>query len=167
MIEKWRGVDGYDGLYQVSNTGCVRSLDRVSTRSDGQQARLKGKLLKQFVNSDGYYHVKLYNNGIKKTIAVHRLVALSFIKKPDNYDCVNHKDKNKKNNFYQNLEWCTKQYNSEYSLAKKCIFISPGGEIISVFNIAKFCRNNNLIGSCMCRLANGSLLSHKGWRRYE
>ena len=78
MTEEWRDVVGYEGLYQVSNLGNVKSLDRLVICEDGFIRRMKGGLLKQQINH-GYMNVRLYKNGVGKTVKVHRAVAMAFI----------------------------------------------------------------------------------------
>lgn len=100
MKEIWKDVKGYEGLYQISNIGNVRTL-------------IKNKKLK--INETGEYdYVIFYKNGTRKCQKIHRLVAENFIENPYNLECVNHKDENKKNNSVNNLEWCTKKYNCNY-----------------------------------------------------
>ena len=101
MMEEWRAVPGYEGLYEVSNTGNVKSL-------------IKNKIIKGFINRSGYRLVGLSKNGIRKKITIHRLVAQVFIENPDNLPEVNHKDEDKTNNNVDNLEWCDRKYNNNY-----------------------------------------------------
>ena len=110
-MEIWRDIPGYEGLYQVSNLGNVKSLNWKST------GREKNLYLKP--HNKGYYQVELAKNGRKKTFVVHRLVALAFIENPNGFSCINHKDEDKHNNCVENLEWCTASYNVKYSLARK------------------------------------------------
>ena len=114
-MEEWRSIPGYEGLYEVSNLGRVRSLDRYVKYSNGNIHLHKGKVLSLGKNTDGYLKVHLKCNTKCKTITVHRLVALTFIPNPDNLPCVNHKDEDKTNNRVENLEWCTQQYNLNYN----------------------------------------------------
>lgn len=117
MQEIWKDVEGYEGLYQVSNLGNVRGLDRVrrNGKSHSQQCFQKGKLLKPAIQkSVGYKFVVLSKQGKTKGFRVHRLVAKAFIPNPNNYPCINHKDENKTNNSVENLEWCTVRYNNMY-----------------------------------------------------
>lgn len=108
MKEIWKDVIGYEGLYQVSNLGNVMSL-----RSYGGNCQ---RLMSPVGNGTGYLMVGLSKNKKQKHFLIHRLVAEAFIHNPENLDFVNHKDENKENNIVENLEWCTKPYNSEYSL---------------------------------------------------
>ena len=112
-IEQWKDIEGYEGLYQVSNLGNVKSLNRTSIK-EGRDYRVKEKILKTFLCSSGYPTVVLSNNGKKETLMVHRLVALHFIPNPHKYEQINHKDENKNNNNVDNLEWCTQDYNLHY-----------------------------------------------------
>ena len=105
-MEEWRDVKGFEGLYQVSNLGRVRSLNYLHTG--------KERVLKQCKNNHGYQQVTLYKDGKVKKGKVHRLVAEAFIPNPDGLPCVNHIDECKTNNIVTNLEWCTVKYNTNY-----------------------------------------------------
>lgn len=112
--EIWKDIEGFEGYYQVSNIGRVRSLDRVIERK-GKPARLKGKILSQVVNC-GYLYVGFRKNGDGKYYhhAVHRLVGKAFVSGyKEGYD-INHKDNVRSNNNAENLEWCTRSYNIQY-----------------------------------------------------
>lgn len=115
LVEKWRDIEGYEGLYQVSNMGRVRSLDR----KDAQGHHRKGILRKQRKDRDGYLHVTLGRDGKKTIYQVHRLVAAAFISNPNRYPVINHKDENPSNNRVENLEWCTVLYNNRYGARTK------------------------------------------------
>ena len=109
-MEVWKDIEGYEGKYQVSNEGRVRSLyDRGVKRE---------KILSLLNHNCGYLVITLSLNGVHKRYLVHRLVAMAFIDNPNGYEFVNHKDENKKNNNVENLEWCTKSYNAIYYLNK-------------------------------------------------
>lgn len=114
-MEIWKDIKGYEGLYQISNLGNVKSLDKIiNCRGDGQRL-LKGKILSTRKNHD-YIHVDLTNEKLKKTYKVHRLVGIAFIDNPNNKPEINHKDGNKSNNNVNNLEWCTRIENIEHSI---------------------------------------------------
>ena len=115
----WKDIAGYEGLYQVSNTGKVRSLDRVITYKNGRQVFYKSKILKQYLGKDGYMYVHLYKDKKNKRCVVHRLVVQAFLENPNNWPQVNHKDENKTNNAVCNLEWCTAKYNSNYGTRRE------------------------------------------------
>lgn len=114
MQEIWKDVKGYEGLYQVSNLGRVRSLDRVVKASYNSTMLKKGKILKQQKNENGYLYVFLTKDKKEKNCRVHRLVAEAFIPNPLKLPQVNHKDENKLNNCVENLEWCDGKYNCNY-----------------------------------------------------
>ena len=103
MEEIWKDKKGYEGHYQVSNWGRVKSIKFG-----------KEKILKLIKDKDGYLQVTLCKNNIKKVYKVHRLVAEAFIDNTDNLPQVNHKDENKLNNNVDNLEWCDRLYNVRY-----------------------------------------------------
>ena len=110
MEEKWRDVKGYEGKYQVSNMGRVKSL------YDGRHKIFREKILKPGKDRGGYLYVLLCRNGEHKMYKVHRLVLMTF-NPIDGMDelLVNHKDEDKTNNNLNNLEWCTTLYNNTYN----------------------------------------------------
>lgn len=112
--EIWKPIKGYEGYYEVSNLGNVRSVDRVIVYSNGAKHTYKGHLLSLVNRSGGYKEVHLSINQNKKTPSVHRLVAEAFIPNPLNLPEVNHKDEDKSNNCVENLEWCNSKYNMNY-----------------------------------------------------
>ena len=114
MIEEWRPIEGYEGLYEVSSYGRVRSVDRYVRCSYGSYRLHKGKVLSPGIRPDGYLVVSLKY----KMFRVHRLVAQAFIPNPDNLPQINHKDEDKSNNRVENLEWCTAKYNNNYGTAR-------------------------------------------------
>jgi len=107
MEEVWRDIDGFKGLYQVSNTGRIKSLPRmrVSSKNCKRNYLIKGKIIKSRMDRDGYHELNLYENGKPYFKKVHRLVGISFIENPLNLPEINHIDLNKSNNNYLNLEW--------------------------------------------------------------
>ena len=114
MIEEWRPIEGYEGLYEVSNTGQVRSVDRYVIDSLGHRRFYKSKILSLLKGEYGYIQVNLYCNGKNKKCLVHRLVIEAFLPNPDNLPEVNHLDEDKTNNRVDNLEWCDRKYNLSY-----------------------------------------------------
>lgn len=111
--QQWKDVEGFEGLYMVSNCGKIFSVRNNC-------------IIKTTYNNSGYEYVSLYFEGKQKTFLVHRLVARAFIPNNNNYPCVNHKDEDKTNNYVfvnedgsvdyekSNLEWCTYSYNYHY-----------------------------------------------------
>ncbi len=112
--EVWKDIIGYEGVYQVSSFGRVRSVDRIVKGRHGSPKRIKGIVLTQEKMNDGYMRVSLSKGGKIKRFPVHRLVASAFIKNPNNFPVINHKDETKDNNHASNLEWCTQSYNVRY-----------------------------------------------------
>lgn len=102
-MEEWKDISGYEGLYQVSNKGQVRSFHSGLWM-----------IMKQSVRKGGYKKIFLRKNKQRKSYFVHRLVAIAFIPNPNNLPIINHKDENPSNNCVENLEWCTSQYNMTY-----------------------------------------------------
>ena len=114
MEEIWINIDGFDGCYQVSNLGKVRSVDRYVNQWRGGKRKVEGKIKALTLNFGGYHTVVLCEDSKGHTKFIHRLVAIAFVPNPSNYDHVNHIDENKLNNTPSNLEWCTHKYNMNY-----------------------------------------------------
>ncbi len=128
MNEEWRDIEGYEGLYQVSNLGRVKSFNYR-----GHKGNIG--ILKPRLDGKKYETIALYKDGKPKYVRIHRLVAQAFIPNPNNLPQVNHKDENKTNNDMKNLEWCTNEYNHNYgtrnkrvskALSKKVVCITTG-----------------------------------------
>jgi hypothetical protein len=117
MKEVWKDIKGYEGLYQISNLGIVKSLVRkvVSVKKKKHMRTTKERILTNVINAQGYYMINLNINGTSKTCKIHRLVAKTFIPNPDNKCCINHIDGDKLNNEVINLEWVTHQENSKHA----------------------------------------------------
>lgn len=120
MKEIWKDIKGYEGYYQVSNLGNIKSLDIITIQLHhwSQQYvkhKYKGRVLKGSKNSKGYRIITLHKGNETEKKLVHRLVAEAFIPNPNNYFYINHKDNNPSNNKINNLEWCTQSYNIKYA----------------------------------------------------
>lgn len=117
MIEEFRDIKGYEGIYQISNLGNVKSLDRyVGHPQKGERGRFcKGVTLKMLSDKDGYHKVNLKKKQIAKNQRVHRLVADSFIENPQNKPQVNHINGVKNDNRLENLEWVTLSENRQHA----------------------------------------------------
>ncbi len=152
MTEIWKDIKGYEGLYQVSSLGNIKSLKFN-----------KEKILIKRIQPNGYENVILYSKGEGITKRVHRLVAEAFIPNPDNLPEVNHKNENKMDNRVENLEWCNRSYNYNYGTPKqkknnkKSIIIqqySLNNELIkeypSIMEIERLMNyaNSNIISCC-------------------
>lgn len=118
-MEKWKQIEGYKPIYQISNMGRVRSLAR-KTNDNGGLFHRKERVLRQSVDKNGYHFVFLYDlNGRKKTITVHRLVALAFVRNHENKPEIDHIDGNKSNNTPNNLRWVTHRENCSNSITRE------------------------------------------------
>ena len=128
-MEEWRDAKEYEGKYQVSNTGKVKSLNYRNTG--------KEKIMKPQDNGKGYLFVQLCKDGKVENCRINRLVAQAFLPNPNNLPEVNHKNEDKTDNRVENLEWCTTQYNVEYSQGKAVIGINKISGLIVEFPSAK------------------------------
>ena len=152
--EYWKPVVGYEGHYQVSNFGRVKSLKFG-----------KEKILKQYIRG-GYYYVCLSKNGIIKKYSVHRLVAQAFLDNPNNLPQINHKDENKTNNNVDNLEWCDAKYNTNFGTcierrskkkSKTVLQYTLDGKFVREWPSTMECerngyQNGNVVACCQGRL---------------
>ena len=127
----WRDIAGYEGHYQVSNTGEVRSVKNGPFLLKGDHQR------------NGYKRVYLWLNGGKKNFCVHRLVAEAFIPNPFHLTDVNHLDEDKDNNAVWNLEWCTHLYNMNYGNVRRKISLANIGRTISEEHRKKLSRDTS------------------------
>ena len=192
-LEEWKDIKGFEGAYQVSNLGKVRSVQRNSITSDRKKRHYKGKVLKPVPNSSGYLRVQLRANGKKERWLVHRLVAMHFVQNPspEAYQIVNHLDSDFLNNKADNLEWTTPLGNYQHALKKgkyqrnkrwidnlrksfekysKSVVgydKNTGERIVSFKSIQESGRNGFNVSS-VCNCCNGKRQTHKGlaWR-YE
>lgn len=125
-MEEWRDVEGYEGIYQVSSGGRVKSMRRLKKSRGSGFTEVNEKFIKLHLNQRGYCQAPLCKDNVVRMLAVHRLVAKAFIPNPDNLPQVNHRDECKTNNTVwfnedgtvdlekSNLEWCDNKYNSRY-----------------------------------------------------
>ena len=118
LFEIWKDIEGYAGLYQVSNLGRVKSLKVSKIKSE--------RIRKSYQQSSGYISIVLCKNGKVTNHKIHRLVANAFIDNPDNLPEINHKDEDKTNNCVDNLEWCDSSYNKNYGTRTEKFIRSRG-----------------------------------------
>lgn len=169
--EVWRDIDGYEGLYQISNLGRIKSLPK--------KTKQKTTFLRPGVNSVGYANVVLHKNGEKHNYKVHRLVARAFIPNSEDLPCINHKDENKLNNNVSNLEWCSVKYNTNYGsgmrrnaekqiatkATRKPIFMIDGNNNITWFQSIRDCqRITGLCQTHISKVIRGIYRQYNGFR---
>jgi predicted XRE-type DNA-binding protein len=112
MKEIWKEVQGYEGLYEISNYGIIKGIERECPYN---KRKLGGKPKSQRSDKDGYRIVTLCKDCIKKNFKVHRLVAINFLENKNNFPMVNHIDGDKANNHVSNLEWCNQSHNEKHA----------------------------------------------------
>lgn len=177
---EWRPIIGYEGFYEVSNTGLVRSVDRIIKSKDGSYKHLKGSLRKLTRTTQrgeaGYYVVSLRKNGSFLLAFVHILVAKAFIPNPQNLPTVNHVDGNKGNNNVWNLEWATYSDNNIHALATG--LRKPRGTIVGQYNaqgilvnqypsVCEAARQSGINRSLISHCVNGRVKSAGGFYWYK
>lgn len=175
-MEIWKNIKGYEGLYQVSNMGRVKSLGRTLIKKDGRKFTVKERFLKPGTTKDGYPIVVLYAAGSHKTLTVHRLVCTAFNENTENKPCINHINENKTDNRASNLEWCTHKENNNHGtriarVAKACSKpvgqYTLFGELVKVWNSPREAgKQGGFDHGTISNVANGKRKTHKGfiWR---
>ena len=171
MTEIWKDIKGYEGKYQVSNLGNVKSLERFRNGKSNSKVYVPEKLLKGKCDKDGYIVYALCTGVHKKTkfYRVHRLVAEAFLPNPNNLPMVNHKDENPKNNCVENLEWCDAKYNARYSFSVPVLQYSINGDFIRKWDcITEIQDKLNIYRSSICACCNGKYKTAGGYKwEYE
>ena len=152
MLE-WKDVVGYEGLYQVSCLGDIRSFPKKTRRGT--------RILKPHI-TQGYKFVHLCKDKSVRKKRIHRAVAEAFIQNPHNLPQVNHINSDRGDNSISNLEWVTSQRNNEHGQAKTWHF-KLYGEPVTIYNIRKFCREHNLKHQYFSMLNNGSIKQYAGY----
>ena len=173
--EEWRDVVGYECLYQVSDQGRVKSLERKVPKRNGERT-VKERILKPITDRYGYLIVCLCAGGKQKMFKVHRLVCQAFHKNPENKLCVNHIDENKTNNAASNLEWSTYEENNNHGThnermaktqSKPVGQYTRDGELVKVWaSVSEAGRRAGFDRGTISSVANGKRKTHKGfiWR---
>ena len=166
--EEWRPIAGYEGIYEESNSGEVASLNY--NKKTGVRRIRKQKLTK-----DGYLEIALCKNNRMKHIRVHRLVAEAFVHNPCGYHQINHKDENKTNNRFDNLEWCDAKYNINYGTGIKrrsesasipVVKKTKEGAFVKRYkSVSDAAEDNGITTSGIVLVCNGDHVSASGVRR--
>jgi len=179
MVEEWKDIIGYEGMYQISNLGNIKTVERIIMRGDGKPLHIHECYRTYVLDNKGYYRTTLYNIN-KHSIKVHREVAKAFIPNPDTKAQVNHLNGIKTDNRANNLEWCSNADNMYHAqinglvaqMPKSVIQLTMSGEFVAKYNslcdaekagfrasnISAICNktpNKNRINPCV---------SHKGYR---
>lgn len=128
--EEWKAISEFEGIYEISNYGRVKRLQRVAVRGPGTVRTLKELIRKTRLNQ-GYETLFLKNGAVNKNVKIHRLVAQEFIDNPHSKIEVNHKDGNKTNNYVGNLEWCTRKENAVHAFRNGLIKFRKGQECLN------------------------------------
>lgn len=185
-METWKDIQGYEGIYQISSYGQVRSLDRF----DGIRYR-KGQLIALAMKKNGYLQVGLRKDGKRKWFGVHRLVAIHFIDNPLNKSQVNHIDCNKQNNHVSNLEWVSPEENMKHARdnglmkppagehhpcygkfgeksrsAKKVVRYNPKTGETKLYNAKVLVKNDGFDETSVSKCCHKKLKTHKGHEWY-
>lgn len=177
MKEIWKDIKNYEGYYQVSNLGNIKSLERTTAlNGNGKRAEAE-KTLKLKKHRDGYLITGLRKNGTRKWFIVHRLVAEAFIPKIDGKDKINHKNENKEDNNINNLEWCNTLYNNTYGTRIERVrektsipieqYDKDDNYINSFSSISNAGRKTNTDISSICKCINGKQSNANGfiWKK--
>ena len=142
--EIWKQIEGFEGFYEVSNLGRIKSLARPRTTKGGGITYMPERILKQTVDKFGYCKVCLFKGGVRHYCKPHRLVAKAFIPNLDNKPEINHKDGNKENNSVSNLEWATPTENKRHAYATG---LNGGEHIKNRKPVNQYDKDNNLIAT--------------------
>lgn len=172
MKEIWKNIAGFEGLYQVSDLGRVKSLPRKVRRNTGYQIT-KEQILKPWKSRDGYLYTYLYKDGKVAHKRIHRLAAEAFISNPHNYPQVNHKDENKTNNCVDNLEWCTAKYNTNYGtghvravgkIRKPVLQLTQNGQLVKRWPSAIEASRHGFYRSDISKCCHNKNKTHRGYK---
>lgn len=129
----WKDIPNYEGLYQASIFGYIRSLDRTLNKGKKHVPTLvKGKIISPWIDVSGYLKVDLYKDGKRYCEKVHKLIAKTFIPNPERKETVNHKDENPLNNTVKNLEWMTNLENVNYGTRVQRVKENQGLHIVRI-----------------------------------
>jgi hypothetical protein len=183
MKEEWRDIRGFEGLYQASNLGRIRSIDHTARARANKTRTVKGRILKPTVSHGLTYRTVSFWVEVKQErFYVHRLVATAFVPNPHGYLTVNHKDENKENNSARNLEWCTHAQNMAHAATHKLMkgnSISKGEQNhqskLTDTQVSEIKRRLSIGESCQCisrdypvgKSAIGEIKRGRSWRHVQ
>lgn len=183
--EVFKPIIGFEGLYEISNLGRVRSSDRIQKKKAGSFGLLKGKILANSKDTNNYFFIRLWGPNGTKTLKIHRLIALHFIDNPEPilYTEINHKDGNPSNNSIENLEWCSRsqnqkhrydvlghvgalsgRYNEKFSGSKDVYQFTMEGALIRSFPSTREAARNGFSSNCVARCCRGERSHFKGYK---
>ena len=182
--EEWRNVVGYENFYMVSSFGRIFSLKRTIHRKNGSCYNVKSKILSPRISSHNgilYAYICLRNNGTRKVVAIHRLVAQAFIPNPNSYPEVDHIDRNGINNNVDNLRWCTRSMNMNNEKTKIVVSISrhrrklptlykpvvqlDGNKVMNTFcSITEASKSTGYSSGAIVTVCKGRRNTHKGYK---
>lgn len=155
MIEKFKPVKGYAGIYEISNLGRVKSLSRIIERKDGNTRVTEDRIILPFLTKCGYHQIVLCKDGVRKKHYIHRLVANAFLPNLNNLPIINHKDENKLNNRVDNLEWCSAYYNTRYGKLQKRLvkinIIDSKGDVVDLVEGIRECERKYSISKYLIK----------------
>lgn len=178
IFEEWRPIKRFENYYMISNTGRVKSIDRIGYQKNryGTTSKYlhKGKILKTQQQKNGYITIDLHFDGNVERFFVHRLVAEAFLRKPYGKNYVNHKDNIKNNNCVNNLEWCTQSENIQYAYdngrkegpnKRKIMQCDMNNNVIKIWDsLADACRELNLYTSNISKVCQGKRTHAGGYK---
>lgn len=167
-MENWKSVVGYEGMYEISDMGHIRSVDRIVTRCDGMVWRLRGKLLKQATDHSGYPFVMLSKQGKIKNHRIHRMVMDAFSPTGKKRE-VNHIDGDKTNNTLINLEWVSSSENKAHAYSTGLGYVTPvvgcdpeTGAVLREYKTMQDAVQDGYHKSDICRCCKGIATTHAG-----
>ena len=158
MTEIWKDISDYEGIYQISNLGRVKSFHKNNPQ-----------ILKAHISPAGYYKIQLKMNNVCKCVYIHRLVAEAFVPNPDNLPEVNHKNENKLCNESWNLEWCTHSYNNSYGSKndknkKRVAKLNLNGDILKIYDYLSLVELDGYNLKNVSRVCRNKSKTHKGYK---
>lgn len=164
-MEMWKDIPEYEGFYQVSNLGRVRSLPRSVPHKRFGSINRRGQVLSERTDKRGYHQARLQRDGRSTYPKVHRLVATLFLENPENLPQVNHKDLDKSNNTIENLEWISEKGNMDHAFAVTVeVENIVTNEVRIVRNISDFCKEVGIHDGNLCKTYSGRRTHTGNWR---